>query len=66
MWMLGANHQTELREPGAGAGRRTGGPEGDYNPIGRTVLAGQAPSAPETKPATKDCTEKDSWLQIHM
>ena len=24
MWMLGANHQTELRDPGGQAGRRTG------------------------------------------
>jgi hypothetical protein len=26
--MLGANHETELREPGRGAGRRTGEAEG--------------------------------------
>jgi hypothetical protein len=36
MWMLVANHQTELREPGAGADRRTGGEKGDYNHIRTT------------------------------
>jgi hypothetical protein len=41
MWMLGANHQTELREPGQGADRGTGGAEGDCNPIGRTKSACQ-------------------------
>jgi len=40
MGMLGANHQTELREPGGGAGRRTGGTEGDFNPVERTIEAG--------------------------
>jgi len=39
--MLGANHQTELRDPGGGAGRRTEGAEGDSNPIGRITSAGQ-------------------------
>jgi hypothetical protein len=33
IWMLGANHQTELREPGERARGRTGGAEGDCNPI---------------------------------
>ena len=28
MWMLGANHQTELGEPGEEAGGRTGGAGG--------------------------------------
>jgi hypothetical protein len=37
----GANHQTELRDPGGGAGRRTAGAEWDCNPIGRTTSAGQ-------------------------
>jgi len=37
MWMLGANHQTEFRDPGGGAG--AGVTEGDCNPIGRTVSA---------------------------
>jgi hypothetical protein len=41
MWMLGANHQTELRDPSGGAVRRTAGAEGSCNPIGRTILAGQ-------------------------
>ena len=40
MWMLGANHQTELREPGGGAGRRTGGADRGCNFIGRTTEAG--------------------------
>jgi len=35
--MLGANHQTELREPGGEASGRTKGAERDYNPIGRTT-----------------------------
>jgi len=37
MWMLEVNHQTELRKPGGEAGRRTGGVEGNCNPIGRTT-----------------------------
>jgi len=37
MWMLEANHQTELRKPGWGACGRTGGVEGYYNPVGRTT-----------------------------
>jgi hypothetical protein len=36
MWMLGANHQTEFREP-AGGRRTGGGAEGDCNSIGRTA-----------------------------
>jgi hypothetical protein len=39
MWTLGANHQTELRDPGGGAGGRTGGAEGYCNPIERTCNA---------------------------
>jgi hypothetical protein len=37
MQVLGASHQAELREPSREAGRRTGGAEEDYNPIGRTT-----------------------------
>jgi hypothetical protein len=37
MWMLGANHQTELKEAGGGGARRAGGAEGDWNPIERTI-----------------------------
>jgi hypothetical protein len=37
MQMLGASHQSELREPGGGVGRKTRGAEGDYNPIRRTT-----------------------------
>jgi hypothetical protein len=33
IWMLGANHQTELKEPGG----RTGLAEVDCNPIGRII-----------------------------
>ena len=40
MWMLGANHQAELGNPGGGAGGRIRGVKGDCNPIGRTILAG--------------------------
>ena len=40
MWMLGANHQTELREPDGGAGGKTGRVEGDCNPLGGAMLAG--------------------------
>jgi hypothetical protein len=40
MWILAVNHQTELRDPGGGAGRRTGGAEGNCNLIGRTISAG--------------------------
>jgi hypothetical protein len=38
MFMLGANLQAELREPGGGTGRRKGG---DCNPTERTIPAGQ-------------------------
>jgi hypothetical protein len=38
MWMLGANHHTDLRDPGGGTGRRTGEEERDCNPIGRTMV----------------------------
>jgi hypothetical protein len=41
MWMLGANHQTELWDPGGGADRRTEGVEGNCNPIRGTMSAGQ-------------------------
>jgi hypothetical protein len=37
MWMLGASYQTKLREPGQGAGIRTGGTEVDCNAIRRTI-----------------------------
>jgi hypothetical protein len=40
MWMLEANHQTELKDTSWGAGRRTLGAEGHCNPIGRTMLSG--------------------------
>ena len=40
MQLLTANHQTELGDPAKEAGGRTGGAEGDCNPIGRTMLAG--------------------------
>jgi len=44
--MLGANHHTEHRKPGGEAGGRTGGTEGDCNPIGRPVEAGLTTSSP--------------------
>jgi hypothetical protein len=37
MQMLGANHHIEFRETGGGAGRRTGGAEGDCSPIRKTT-----------------------------
>jgi hypothetical protein len=37
MWMLGANHQSELRKYGGGAGRRTRGVVKDCILIGRTT-----------------------------
>jgi len=39
MWMLGANHQTELRDPGGAAVTGTAEGEGYCNPIGRKTLA---------------------------
>jgi hypothetical protein len=48
MWMLRANHQTELRDPGGGAGRRTAGAEGGCNPVGRRSLA----------PPTTQCSQE--------
>jgi hypothetical protein len=39
-WMLGAKHQSELRDLCRGPGGRTGGLEGDCNPLGRTMWAG--------------------------
>jgi hypothetical protein len=50
MWMLGANHQTEVKDPGREAGGITGGAERDPNHTGRTI-------AP-----TKKCTWRDPWL----
>jgi len=44
MWMLRANHQTELRVPGGGTGGRTGGAEGDCKPIGHQLA--RPPSTP--------------------
>jgi len=41
MWMLGANHLTELRDAGGEPGGRTGGAEWDCNPIERTMLGSQ-------------------------
>jgi hypothetical protein len=41
MQMLGANCQTEVEDCGRGSGWRTEGAEGDCNPIGRTMSAGQ-------------------------
>jgi hypothetical protein len=55
IWMLEASHQTELRDPGRGAGRRIGGAEWDCNSIGRTMLAGRTT---QTRSATKECTGK--------
>jgi hypothetical protein len=40
MWMLGANHKTEVKEPVEGAGRRTRIAEGDCKPIRTTTWAG--------------------------
>jgi hypothetical protein len=37
MQMLGANLQTELKEPGGRGGRGTGKAEGDCNSIGKTT-----------------------------
>ena len=42
MMMFGANHQTDLEDPGGGAGGRTGGAERDCNPIGRVMSAGRS------------------------
>jgi hypothetical protein len=47
IWILGANHQTELRGPGWGAERRAGGIEGYCNPIGRTISDGQTTQCPQ-------------------
>ena len=52
--MLGANPQTELGEPGGGAGGRIGRVERDCNLIVRTVSAGQTTSTPGTRPPTKE------------
>ena len=42
MWMLGANHQTEHREPNGGVKGRTEVAEGVCNPIGRTISINQS------------------------
>jgi hypothetical protein len=63
MWMLGANHQTELKDPGGGAGGKTGGAKGDCNHIERT--SADYLVLPGTRPPTKECIGRDSWLQIH-
>jgi hypothetical protein len=64
MWMLGANHQTELRNPGGGVGRRTEGAEGHWNLIGRTHIGYlDHPVLPGTGPLTKGYTGRGPWLQ---
>jgi hypothetical protein len=62
--MLAANHWTELRVPNSGVRKRTEGPEGVCNLIGRTIIStNQTPTElPRTKPSTKEYT----WLQLHM
>jgi hypothetical protein len=50
-------HQTELRAPVRGAGRRTGGDKGNCNPIGRTMLAGQ------TTPCSQDLDQQQRGVQ---
>jgi hypothetical protein len=55
--MLGANHQTELRDPGGGAGWRPGGAEGDFNPVGRTL------SADWTTQCSQGLDHQPKWVQ---
>jgi hypothetical protein len=65
MCMLGDHHQTE--DPGRGAGRRTEGADGNCNPIVNTMSTGQTTQVlPRTRLPTKDCTQSDLCLQIHM
>jgi hypothetical protein len=40
MWMLGVNHQTELRDPSGGASGRTVEADRDCNHVGRTMPTG--------------------------
>ena len=61
MWVLGANHQTELRDPGGGAGRRT-----DWRSRGElqshrknNIGWSDHPVLPQTRPLTKECTWRE-------
>jgi len=64
--MLGANHPTDVGDPGGGAGRRTRGAEGDCTPIGRSMLAGWTTQCLQGLDNQPKCTGRDPWLQIHM
>ena len=56
MWMLGANHQTELMGPGWGADTRTGGTGGNWNPHRKNNISWLDHSVlPGTRPPTKSC-----------
>ena len=46
VWMLGANHQAELRDPGGGADGRPGGTESHCNPLGKQHRLTRPHSAP--------------------
>jgi hypothetical protein len=69
VWMLAANHWTEHRDPSGGVRESTKGAEGVFNPIGRSTISTNQtppPELPETKPATKEYTWRDSGLQLHI
>ena len=62
--MLGVNHQTELREHGGEAARRTGGGLQPHWKNNTDWL--DYPVPPESRPPTKEWTWRNPWLQIHM
>jgi hypothetical protein len=67
MQVLAASHLTEHRDPNEEVRGRTEGTEEVYNPIRRTISTIQTtPETPATKPPTKEHTQRDLWLQLHM
>jgi hypothetical protein len=67
MWMLGDNHQTELRDPGWGTDGRTGGEERECNNHWKKNIGWPDHRVlPGARPPAKEYTGRDSWLQTHM
>ena len=66
MWILGANHQTELREPGGGATEELEERLGNATPLENNISWPDYPVLPKSRPPTKECSWRDPWLQIQM
>jgi hypothetical protein len=64
--MLGANHQTELRDPVGELAEGMREQRGLQPYRKNNVLLLNHPAGPEIRPPTKEFTERDPWLQTHM